>query len=85
MISHDIFVVLDVMWLAGVLKPILDHRGVITSRTGEKVGDGLPLSRETMVLVVYSFDSSHSPRFSTLVFSSKIGPGRASAISTIRC
>eukprot|EP00752_Nemacystus_decipiens_P017775 g15937.t1 len=36
-ISHDIFVVLDVMWLAGVLKPILDHRGVSTNRKGEWV------------------------------------------------
>ena len=37
MISHDVFVVLDVMWLAGVLKPILDHRGVTKNEMGDKV------------------------------------------------
>lgn len=37
MISHDVFVVLDVMWLAGVLKPILDHRGVTKNDMGYKV------------------------------------------------
>ena len=37
LISHDVFVVLDVMWLAGVLKPILDHRGVTKNEMGQKV------------------------------------------------
>lgn len=37
MISHDIFIVLDVRWLAGVLKPILDHRGIIQNYEGRKV------------------------------------------------
>ena len=37
LISHDVFVVLDVMWLAGVLKPILDHRGVTKNEMGETV------------------------------------------------
>eukprot|EP00903_Cladosiphon_okamuranus_P019169 g17631.t1 len=36
-ISHDVFLVLDVMWLAGVLKPILDHRGVIWNEMGDQV------------------------------------------------
>eukprot|EP00752_Nemacystus_decipiens_P001882 g1813.t1 len=36
-ISHDDFVVLDVMWLAGVLKPILDHRGVTKNKKGTPV------------------------------------------------
>eukprot|EP00752_Nemacystus_decipiens_P006448 g5808.t1 len=36
-ISHDDFVVLDVMWLAGVLKPILDHRGVMEDKKGRQV------------------------------------------------
>lgn len=35
MISHDVFVV-----LAGVLKPILDHRDITKSEMGEKVRDG---------------------------------------------
>ena len=29
--------VLDVVWLAGVLKPILDHRGVIENNEGRQV------------------------------------------------
>eukprot|EP00903_Cladosiphon_okamuranus_P010529 g9959.t1 len=36
-ISHDVFVVLDVRWLAGVLKPILDHRGVTKNKKGRPV------------------------------------------------
>ena len=36
-ISHDLFVVLDVMWLAGVLKPILDHRGITKNEMGDQV------------------------------------------------
>lgn len=40
MISHDDFVVLDVMWLAGVLKPILDHRGVDNNQKGPPVRKG---------------------------------------------
>ena len=40
MISHDVFVVLDVMWLAGVLKPILDHRGVTKNKKGKPVREG---------------------------------------------
>eukprot|EP00752_Nemacystus_decipiens_P016836 g15068.t1 len=36
-ISHDVVVVLDVMWLAGVLKPIVDHRGVTTNMNGKSV------------------------------------------------
>eukprot|EP00903_Cladosiphon_okamuranus_P012364 g11589.t3 len=36
-ISQDVFVVLDVMWLAGVLKPILDHRGVTRNEMGDQV------------------------------------------------
>ena len=39
-ISHDVFVVLDVMWLAGVLKPVLDHRGVAKNKMGDQVREG---------------------------------------------
>lgn len=37
LISHDIYVVLDVMWLAGVLKPILDHRDTTENDWGQEV------------------------------------------------
>lgn len=39
-ISHDVFVVLDVMWLARVLKPILDHRGITKNKKGKRVRKG---------------------------------------------
>lgn len=37
LISHDVFIALDVVWLAGVLKPILDHKGVIENNEGRQV------------------------------------------------
>eukprot|EP00752_Nemacystus_decipiens_P013632 g12085.t2 len=43
-ISHDVFVVLDVRWLSGVLKPILDHRGITRNEMGVKVFAGRELN-----------------------------------------
>eukprot|EP00903_Cladosiphon_okamuranus_P017025 g15690.t1 len=48
-ISHDVFVVLDVMWLAGVLKPILDHRGVTRNEMGDKVFAGRALDTSQLI------------------------------------
>eukprot|EP00752_Nemacystus_decipiens_P017825 g15981.t1 len=48
-ISHDVFVVLDVMWLAGVLKPILDHRGVTKNEMGDQVFADRELGTSTLI------------------------------------
>eukprot|EP00752_Nemacystus_decipiens_P010711 g9538.t3 len=48
-ISHDVFVVLDVMWLAGVLKPILDHRDVTTDEMGDPVFANRNLNSPTLL------------------------------------
>eukprot|EP00903_Cladosiphon_okamuranus_P010532 g9962.t1 len=48
-ISHDIFVVLDVRWLAGVLKPILDHRGVTKNKKRRPVFANRDLTGTTLL------------------------------------
>lgn len=51
MISHGVFVVLDVMWLAGVLKPIVDHRGITKSKKGKPVREGCEVVSEFIASV----------------------------------
>jgi len=62
-ISHDVFVVLDVMWLAGVLKPILDHRGVTKNRTGQKVREGFAVvAKEVAGGLPRTYQRNHETR-----------------------
>eukprot|EP00903_Cladosiphon_okamuranus_P010804 g10207.t1 len=55
-ISHNAFVVLDVMWLAGVLKPILDHRGATKNRNLQPVFADRVLNSESIDLLSQAED-----------------------------